>query len=152
MIEYRQGADTAVCGICQHAGKLADEEVDHYLQENPKIVPLFEIDVAEAVAPYIMQPEDTDEESDKEAIRDLWQTQEALEKELAVSQRVKVSQLEEVNLGTAEDERPVHIAKEMTPKRKTSMITLLKEFRDVFAWSYEDMQGLDPHLYQHQIT
>ena len=31
------------------------------------------------------------------------------------------------------------------------MITLLKEFRDVFAWSYEDMQGLDPQLCQHQI-
>ena len=33
---------------------LADEEVDQYLQENPKIVPLFEIDVAEAVSPYIV--------------------------------------------------------------------------------------------------
>ena len=123
---------------------LADEEVDQYLQENPKIVPLFEIDVAEAVAPYIMQPEDADEEPDKEAIRELRQAQEALEKELAVSQRVKASQLEEVNLGTAEDARPVHIAKEMTPERKTAMITLLKEFREVFAWSYEDMWGLDP--------
>ena len=45
---------------------LADEEVYQYLQENPKIVPLFEIDVAEAVAPYIMQPENADEELNKE--------------------------------------------------------------------------------------
>ena len=70
---------------------------------------------------------------------------------MAVSQRVKASQLEEVNLGTTEEARPVHIAKEMTPENKTAMITLLKEFRDVFAWSYEDMRGLDPQLYQHQI-
>ena len=31
------------------------------------------------------------------------------------------------------------------------MITLLKEFQDVFASPYEDMRGLDPQLYQHQI-
>ena len=70
---------------------------------------------------------------------------------MAVSQRVKASQLEEVNLGTGEEARSVHIAKEMSPENKMAMITLLKEFRDVFAWSYEDMQGLDPQLYQHQI-
>ena len=130
---------------------LADEEVDQYLQENLKIVPLFEIDVAEAVSPYILQPKENDEEPDKEVIRELRQAQEALEREMAVSQRVKASQLEEVNLGTTEEARPVHIAKEMTPDNKTTMITLLKEFHDVFAWSYEDMRGLDPHLYQHQI-
>ena len=70
---------------------------------------------------------------------------------MAVSQRVKASQLEEVNLGTIEDSRPVHIAKEMTPDNKIAMITLIKDFRDVFDWSYEDMRGLDPQLYQHQI-
>ena len=31
-----------------------NEEVDQYLEENPKIVPLFEIDVAEIIAPYII--------------------------------------------------------------------------------------------------
>ena len=29
------------------------------------------------------------------------------------------------------------------------MIVLLGEYRDVFAWSYEDMKGLDPKFYQH---
>ena len=28
---------------------LADEEVDRYLEEHPKIVPLYEVDVAEVV-------------------------------------------------------------------------------------------------------
>ena len=32
------------------------------------------------------------------------------------------------------------------------MIALLGEYRDVFAWSYEDMKGLDPKFYQHQIN
>ena len=130
---------------------LANEEVDHYLEENPKIVPLFEVDVVEAVSPYIAQTDDVGEEPEKDAIRELWQAQEALERERAVSQRVKESQLEEVNLGTGKEEQPVHVAKEMAPEDKSAMIALLKEFWDVFAWSYEDMQGLDPQLYQHQI-
>ena len=41
---------------------LTNEEVDQYLEENPKIVSLFEIDVAEAVSPYISHPEDADED------------------------------------------------------------------------------------------
>ena len=112
---------------------LADEEDDQYLKENPKIVSLLKIDVVEAVSLYIAQPGDAEEEPDKDAIRELRQAQEALEREMAVSQRVKASQLEEVNLGTGEEARPVHIAKEMSPENKTTMITLLKEFRDVFA-------------------
>ena len=32
---------------------LADEKVDSYLEENPRIVPLFEINVTEVVGPYI---------------------------------------------------------------------------------------------------
>ena len=39
----------------------------------------------------------------------------------------------------------------MTTAGKTAMIDLLREFRDVFACSYEDMCGLDPKLYHHQI-
>ena len=47
---------------------LADEEVDRYLEENPRIVPLFEVDVAEAVSPYIVQTEEAGEEPDKDAL------------------------------------------------------------------------------------
>ena len=63
---------------------LADEEVDRYLEENPKIVPLFEVDVANVVSPYIVHPDDAGEEPDQDAIRDLRQAQEALEREMAV--------------------------------------------------------------------
>ena len=33
---------------------LLDEEVDRYLEEHPKLVSLFEVDVAEAVTSYVM--------------------------------------------------------------------------------------------------
>ena len=52
---------------------LADEEVDRYLEENPRIVPLFEVDVAEAVSPYMVQTKEAGEEPDKDAIRELRQ-------------------------------------------------------------------------------
>ena len=48
---------------------LANEEIDQYLEENPKIVPLFKIDVDEAVFPYFAQLEDVEEEPDRDAIR-----------------------------------------------------------------------------------
>ena len=68
---------------------------------------------------------------------------------MTISQRVKASQLEEVDLGTKDKPRPVNVAKEMPNEEKKAMIELLMNFRDVFAWSYEDMRGLDPQLYQH---
>ena len=59
---------------------LADEEVNQYLEENPKIVPLFEVDVAKVVMPYVTNREEELDEPDREAIRELRQAQEALEK------------------------------------------------------------------------
>ena len=43
------------------------------------------------------------------------------------------------------------MAKELPDEEKKAMVSLLTDFRDVFAWSYENMRGLDPQLYQHQI-
>ena len=54
---------------------LANEEVDRYLDQNPRIVPLFEVDVAEVVSPYIVHPDDVGEEPDRDAIRKLHQAQ-----------------------------------------------------------------------------
>ena len=28
---------------------------------------------------------------------------------------------------------------------------LFKEFRDIFAWSYDEMPGIDPHIIEHEI-
>ena len=40
----------------------------------------------------------------------------------------------------------------MTPTEKFAMTDLLRDFKDVFAWSHEDMKGLDPKFYQHKIN
>jgi len=40
---------------------------------------------------------------------------------------------------------------ECSPKEIQVYTDLFKEFRDVFAWSYEEMSGIDPSIAQHEI-
>ena len=58
---------------------------------------------------------------------------------------------EEMNVGTTEEPRPLSIAKDLPPSEKMTLIELLREYKDVFAWSHKDMKGLDLKFYQHQI-
>ena len=92
---------------------LTDNEIDLYLDEHPKIVSLFKVDVADVVMSYITHWEDEFDELNREAIRKLRQAQESLEWEMVICQRVKASNLEEVDLGTTEVPRPVNVTKEM---------------------------------------
>ena len=56
-------------------------------------------------------------------------------------------QLEEVDLGSSSQEsRPISISANLTEKEKSELVLLLKEFKDVFAWDYNEMPGLDPGL------
>ena len=73
-------------------------------------------------------------------------------KEMEISCRVTASALEEVNIGTTEVPRLLSIARDLTSGEKRAMTELVWEYRDVFAWSHEDMKGLDPKFYQHKIN
>ena len=50
-----------------------------------------------------------------------------------------------------EVERPVYIANDLTPAEEQELIALLTEYRDVFAWSYKDLKGVDPSICQYTI-
>ena len=65
---------------------LAEEDMDRYLNEHSKIVPLFEVDVVGPVALYIVHPEEVWDKPVQEAIREFQQAQEALEREMALLQ------------------------------------------------------------------
>ena len=71
---------------------------------------------------------------------------------MEISRRVTASALEEINVGTFEVPRRLSIAKNLTPPERVAMIDLLQEYNDVFAWSHEDMKGLEPKFYQHKIN
>lgn len=45
----------------------------------------------------------------------------------------------------------VRIGSSLSEKEKEEFLSLLKEFIDVFAWSYQDMPGIDPEIVQHRI-
>ena len=99
---------------------LDDTEVNQYFEENPKIIPLFEIDVVDIIAPYISdeaneaETSDTEDAIDEMTRRELRLHQEAMERKMQVSQRVQASTLEEFNLTDDDNEqRTILIAKEM---------------------------------------
>ena len=73
---------------------------------------------------------------------------------MLVSQRVQASSLEELNIVEDDSElqpKAILIAKEMLYEDKQRLKSLLKQYKDVFAWSFEDTKGLDPTFCQHQI-
>ncbi|KAI5382745.1 hypothetical protein KIW84_070240 [Lathyrus oleraceus] len=57
--------------------------------------------------------------------------------------------LETVNLGSEDCVREVKIGALLEESVKKGLIDLLREYVDVFAWSYEDMPGLDTDIVQH---
>ena len=50
-----------------------------------------------------------------------------------------------------EEPRLVYIATDLTQEEEDLLISALKEYRDVFAWSYRDLKGVDPNICQHTI-
>src|ERR1043165_4625875 len=59
--------------------------------------------------------------------------------------------LEVVNLGTEEVKREVKIGAVLEESVKQRLIEMLREYADVFAWSYEDMPGLDTDIVMHEL-
>ena len=45
----------------------------------------------------------------------------------------------------------VQIGNTLTSSKKDTLVTLLKEFKEVFAWSYKDMPRIDTDIVQHCI-
>ena len=68
---------------------LTDEEMDHFLEEHPTIVPLFETDVLTAIEPYISEPAPKENEDphepDPQSIEELRHAHDVLDVELTIS-------------------------------------------------------------------
>ena len=56
-----------------------------------------------------------------------------------------------VNLATEEGKKEVKVGTGMTAPIRQGLITLLEEYQDVFALSYQDMPGLDSDIVQHKL-
>ena len=49
-----------------------------------------------------------------------------------------------VDLGTSSGKKEVKIGTGMTAPIREELTALLKDYQDIFAWSYQDMPGLKP--------
>ncbi|MCO5601140.1 hypothetical protein L7F22_055259 [Adiantum nelumboides] len=50
-----------------------------------------------------------------------------------------------------EEPKPVYIATDLTEEEEQFLIATLKQYRDVFVWSYKDLKGVDSSICQHTI-
>ena len=59
---------------------------------------------------------------------------------------------EMVNLADeGKNDKPAKIGVNFPKDMKPELIALLKEFKEIFAWSYQDMPGLDTNIFIHRI-
>ena len=63
-----------------------------------------------------------------------------------------VDKLEEVFLNDLNLERTTKIGTLASPTVRQALTTFLKSNRDVFAWSHEDMPGIDPSVVVHRLN
>jgi len=90
---------------------------------------------------------ENDYEEDCEPSPELMRLVEQEEKEIKPHRE----DVETINLGEEDEEKEVKIGTNMTEETREKLRTLLKEFKDVFAWSYQDMPGLDSNIVQHRL-
>ncbi|KAA0062537.1 uncharacterized protein E6C27_scaffold79G00080 [Cucumis melo var. makuwa] len=63
-----------------------------------------------------------------------------------------VDELKEVNLGTIEEPRPTFNSASLSSEEEGKYMSLLTEYKDIFAWSYKEMPGLDPKVEVHHLA
>ncbi|KAM0959837.1 hypothetical protein ACFX2C_024942 [Malus domestica] len=71
--------------------------------------------------------------------------------ELDHSQPQVKDPLEEINVGTTDDPRPIFISALLPHAMKVELHQLLHELKDCFALSYHEMSGLDRTLVEHEL-
>ena len=56
-----------------------------------------------------------------------------------------------IDFGTPDQPREIKIGSSLSLDERSRLIDLLRLYLDVFAWSYEDMSGLDSSIVQHHL-
>ncbi|XP_070029828.1 uncharacterized protein [Nicotiana sylvestris] len=89
------------------------------------------------------EPEYNEEEAFREIKRELEQFEN--------KPKTNLNDTEPVNLGSSEEVKETKISIFTGEKTRDALIQLLLEFKDVFAWSYDDMLGLSVDLVVHKF-
>jgi hypothetical protein len=91
--------------------------------------------------------EDEEETDDEEVSEELSHLLEHEEKAIQPFEE----QIEFINLGFDGDVKEVKIGSRLCLDDKKGLIDLLREYSDVFAWSYQDMSGLDSNIVEYRL-
>ena len=51
-----------------------------------------------------------------------------------------------VNLGVGKERKEVKVGTGMTTLIRDTLVALLRDYQDIFVWSYQDMPGLSPDI------
>ena len=60
-------------------------------------------------------------------------------------------QFELINLGTEIEPKCVNLGKCCSPGERNKFISLFKQYKDVFSWTYEELKMYDAKIIQHVI-
>jgi hypothetical protein len=60
-------------------------------------------------------------------------------------------EVEDCNIGTVDNPKMVKLSKFLSVENKNKYTELLKKYKDVFAWSYEDLKTYDTSVIEHKI-
>jgi ribonuclease HI len=73
--------------------------------------------------------------------------------DVAVKGRVSGDEADttECNIGIPEEPKMVKLSRSLTEEQRAEYTELLKEFDDVFAWTYEDLKTYDTSVIEHKI-
>ena len=96
----------------------------------------------------IMPEEENDDDSDDKDPAKMYSTG---EKRFDEPTSTVEEPTKEINLGTEDDPRTVIISLNLNFEEESTLIQVLKEYKDTFVWTYEDMPDLDPALVEHRL-
>ena len=92
------------------------------------------------------------EELKKQHLVHIIQAKKNYEEQVSRTSRVQEDELQDLNLGSNEDPQMVKISVKAEGQFKQDLIGLLQEFKDIFAWHYTDMKGVDHRFCMHRIN
>ena len=115
------------------------------MKEESDIVPILQVDFEQTLR--IDEFTDCEEEVGYDLSIELLKMVESQEKHILPH----MEELEGVNLGTEDKKREVKIGTALFAQVRQGLVKLFHECKDMFAWSYQDMPGLDESVAMHQL-
>jgi len=84
-------------------------------------------------------------------IENLFDLQEKFKKSKNTKTSSSCPLYEVINLGTIENLRNINLRKSISLEERKAYLHFLKEYQDVFSWSYQDLKTYDTRIIQHTI-